>query len=248
MAKRLCIVAALWVVLIGVVAAEADVLAPGSIRALPGRAGAPSKLTVSAAFDQPPGAQLQAYNVDIARGFVFSPRAAAGRCSVRQARSATCPSNSRIGGGTGELSVEGQSLARAQLRIEIAFYVTRPQRRGDIVGLVLAAREPKSGVSFALLGRLVRVARGPYGLELRFAHTASELPPGFRVQLHHVRVEFGTQRTVRRRRGQKTRRVTYHLLTNPRSCHRHGWPLLLTVSYSTGIEHYTGVAACTATN
>jgi hypothetical protein len=246
MAKRLCIVAALGVALVGVVAAEADVLAPGSIRALPRRAGEPSKLTVSAAFDQPPGAELQGYNVDIARGFEFSPRAAAGRCRVSQARSATCPSNSRIGGGTGELSVQGQSLSRTQLRIEIAFYVTRPQRRGDIVGLVLAAREPKSGVSFALLGRLVRVARGPYGLELRFAHTASELPPGFQVQLDHVHVEFGTQRTVRRRQGQKLMRLTYHLLTNPGSCHGHGWPLLLTVSYSTGIDHYKGVAACTA--
>jgi hypothetical protein len=223
------------------VVAQADVLPPGSIRALPATAGAPSSLRVSASFDQPAGAELQDYNVDIARGFIVDPRAAAERCTPRQARSTSCPASSRIGGGTGQVSVGSTSHTRVS--VPITFYLMRPQRPGDIAGLVLAVRQ--GGIGFALLGRLVHVRHGIYGLELRFANTARELPAGIQVQLRRVHVGFGTQRTVRLGHGKATK-VTYHLLKNPSSCPCGGWPFLLTVGYSTGNERYTGRAACKA--
>ncbi len=241
MKLRTFVLVGLIAALVTAVVAQADVLPPGSFRALPETAGAPSTVRVNASFDQPAGAELHGYNVYIARGFIFDSRAAARRCTPRQARSASCPASSRIGGGSGQVLVG--STSRTRVSVPIAFYLMRPQRPGDIAGLVLAVRQ--AGIGFALLGRLVHVRHGIYGLELRFANTARELPAGIPVQLRHVHVGFGTQRTVRLDHG-KAARTTYHLLKNPRSCPRRGWPFLLTVGYSTGNERYAGRSACKA--
>src|SRR5690349_6701634 len=192
--------------------AATEHLPPGSVRVLPARPGAPATLVWKASFDQPPAAQLQAYNVDIARGYRFDPRAAGGTCTIAQARAGTCPAASRIGSGNGEVTAFPPSGAPQQLALGIEFFITAPQLPGDIAGVVLAAHEPTSNLTFDLVGRLVRKASGPYGLELRFADTAAELPVDITVQLHKVDVRFGTQRTVGGR--------TYHLLTNPRRARR----------------------------
>ena len=218
--------------------AETEHLPPGSVRVLPARPGAPATLVWKASFDQPPAAQLQAYNVDIARGYRFDARAAAGTCTLEQARAATCPAASRIGSGTGQVTVYPPSGAPQELALGIDFFITEAQRAGDVAGLVLAAHEPVSGLDFALVGRLVGKASGPYGLQLRFADTAAELPADIKVQLHKVNVRFGTQRTA----GG----TTYHLLTNPRTCSPKGWPFLLTVAYTTGTETYAARGACRA--
>jgi hypothetical protein len=224
-------------------AAHAEQLPPGAVRILPAVTGAPATLVWTASFKQPPAAQLQAYNVDIARGYRFDPRAARGTCTVAQARAATCPPLSRIGSGHGQVTVFPPSGPQ-EVEIGIDFFITPPQRPGDIAGLVLAAHEPVSGLTFNLVGRLVTLPKGPYGLELRFADTAAELPSDIVVQLHHVSVRFGTQRTVKVGAGAKRRRVTYHLLTTPGTCPRKGWPFLLTVSYTTGTESYAARGAC----
>jgi hypothetical protein len=226
------------------IAAYAEQLPAGSVRVLPPAAGSPSTLRWSASFAQPAAAELQAYNVYIARGYRFDRRAAHGTCTVAQARSSACPRKSKIGGGVGQVTVLAPSAPRREFSLTIAFFITAPQRRGDVAGLVLAGREPTSGLTFALVGRIVPLRRGPYGLELRFANTAAELPSGVTVQLHRVDVRFGTQRTVIR--GASRRRLTYHLLTNPTVCPRRGWPFLLTVTYSTGPEKYSAYGACTA--
>ena len=228
------------------IAASAEQLPPGSVRVLPPVAGSPSNLRWTASFAQPAAAELQAYNVDIARGYRFDRRAAHGTCTVAQARSSACPAKSRIGSGVGQVTVLAPSIPRREFSLTINFFITAPQRKGDIAGLVLAGREPTSGLTFALVGRIVPLRRGPYGLELRFANTAAELPSGVTVQLHRVDVRFGTQRTVTRGTGASRRRLTYHLLTNPTVCPRRGWPFLLTVTYSTGSEKYSAFGACTA--
>jgi hypothetical protein len=229
---------------VAAVAASAEQLPPGSVRASPSRAGAPSTLVWRASFDQPPAAQLQAYDVDIARGFRFDPRAAHGKCTVAQARASTCPAASRIGKGQGAVTVFPPNGPPQELTLGIGFYITPPQRRHDIAGLVLAAYEPVSKLTFNLVGRMVKVRRGRYGLELRFADTAAELPSNVTVQLHRVNVRFGTRRTVTVGSGARRRRVTYDLLTNPRTCGRRGWPFLLTVAYTTGTERYSAYNAC----
>jgi hypothetical protein len=229
---------ALLVVLATAAAARADRLPAGSVRVLPPTAGSPATLTWKAAFQQPAAAELQAYNVDIARGFRFDPRAARGRCSIAQARSSSCPASSEIGAGSGRVTVLAPSAPRQEVALGIKFFITPPQHAGDIAGLVLATHE--AGLGFDLVGRLVALPRGPYGLELRFANTAAELPAGITVQLHQVDVRFGTQRTVIRR-GHAT---AYQLLTNPPVCRHRRWPFLLTVTYSTGTERYHADGAC----
>jgi hypothetical protein len=223
---------------------EADQLPPGSVRVLPSQAGAASTLRWKGSFDQPPAAELQAYSVDFARGYRLDPRAVKGRCTIAQAKSGGCPASSKIGSGQGHVTVITSAAPGTELGVGIDFFITRPEQPGDIAGVVLAAHEPAAGITFDLIGRLVRLHRGPYGLELRFANTAAELPKGITVQLHRVNVHFGTQRTVTRGHGAQRHRVTYHLLRNPKTCRHHRWPFLLTVKYSTGAEKYFAYGAC----
>ena len=220
-------VTTLAAVLLAAATAGADHFKPGSLRLTPNKTKSASTLSINASFDQKPGAQLQAYNVDIARGFRFDPRAVAGRCTLAQARSSNCPANSRIGGGSGSVSVGGSSSTFA-----LDFFLLPPQRHGDIAGLALAVHQQGSAVGFTLVGRLVRLAHGPYGLELRFANTANELPKGLTVQLNQVHAQIGA------------RRKRHSLLTTPATCRGKGWPFRLVVSYSTGTENYTGPARC----
>jgi hypothetical protein len=223
---------------------RAEKLPPGSVRVLPARVGAPATLAWHASFDQPPAAQLQAYNVDIARGYRFDPRAVRKTCTLEQARASRCPAASKIGAGGGQVTVFPPSGPPQELALGIKFFMTAPQRRHDLAGLVLAAHEPVSGLTFNLVGRIVTVPRGRYGLELRFTDTAAELPSNITVQLHRVNVRFGAQRSATVGAGRHHSRVTYHLLTNPPTCGRRGWPFLLTVSYTTGTEKYAAYARC----
>jgi hypothetical protein len=235
---------AMAVLALAAASVQAEKLPPGSVRVLPDRPAAPATLAWHASFDQPPAAQLQAYNVDIARGYRFDPRAVRETCTLAEARASSCPAASKIGGGSGQVTVFPPSGAPQELSLGIKFFLTAPQRRHDLAGLVLAAHEPASGLTFNLIGRMVRLPRGRYGLELRFADTAAELPSNITVQLHRVNVRFGTQRSVTVGAGHNRRRVTYHLLTNPPTCGRHGWPFLLTVSYTTGTERYAAYGRC----
>jgi hypothetical protein len=215
-----------------VAAAGAEHFTPGSLRLTPNKTRSATTLVIDAAFAQQPGAQLEAYNVDIARGFRFDPRAVARRCSVAQARSSTCPAASRIGSGSAEVSVSGQGASNGAATFGVDFYLVPPQRHGDLAGLVLAVGPKGSGGGFALIGRMVRLKRGPFGLELRFADAGKQLPQGFTVQLNHIQAHIGAQH-----RG-------HHLLTTPSTCRPKGWPFRLVVAYSTGTETYSGPAAC----
>jgi hypothetical protein len=225
---------------------SADQLPPGSVRALPNHPGSAATLRWKGSFAQPTAAELLAYNVDIARGYHFDPRAVSARCTVSQARTAHCPASSEMGSGQGRVTVITASGESHDFALGINFFIMRPQRPGDIAGLVLAAHEPGSGLTFDLVGRLVRLRHGPFGLELRFANTASELPKGITVQLHQVNVRFGTHRAVMHGHGAKRQRVRYDLLRNPATCRRHRWPFLLTVTYTTGTEKYYAFGACTS--
>ena len=226
-----------------VASAGAEDLAPGSLRLLPHTPGTGSTFAVNATFDQEPGTQLQAYDVDIARGLRIDPRAVSGRCGIARARAGKCPADSRIGSGEGAVRVQGPAVPQGgNFTLGIDFFLTPPQRHGDIGGIVLAGREPASGLGFALIGRIVPLASGRYGYELRFRDTARELPAGYSVQLGHIRAHIGATQRVGRR--------THHLLTTPPTCRRGGWPFRLRVVYTSPdspapeTENYSGTAAC----
>jgi hypothetical protein len=219
----------LVVLLAAAVPATAERFEPGSLRLNPNTTRTATTLMINAGFDQPAGAQLEAYNVDIARGFRFDPRAVAKRCSVAQARSSSCPAGSRIGAGNADVTIGGNPA-----RFAVDFYLTPAQKRGDIAGLVLSVHQEGSDQGFALVGRMVRVKRGPYGLELQFADAAKQLPTGVVVQLNHIHAHVGAHR-----RG-------HSLLTTPKTCSAKGWPFRLVVAYSTGTETYSGPAACSS--
>jgi hypothetical protein len=244
--RVLALAAGVAAALLTAAAVYADQLPPGSAQVLPNTAGSAATLRWTASFAQPTAAELLAYNVDIARGYHFDPRAVRGRCTLVQARTGHCPRDSQMGRGQGRVTVITAPGQSHEFGLGINFFIMRPQRRGDIAGLVLAAHEPGSGITFDLVGRLVRLRHGPFGLELRFADTAAELPKGITVQLHRVDVHFGTHRTVTHGHGAKRHRVRYDLLRNPMVCRQHRWPFLLTVTYTTGSEKYYAYGACRA--
>ncbi len=223
------LVAGLTLLLIAAVPAAGEKFKPGSLRLTPDTTHAASKLVVNAGFDQKAGARLRAYNVDIARGFRFDPRAVAKRCTIQQAQSSTCPAASRIGSGSSKVTIAGK---RSTFGVD--FYLTPPQQHGDIAGLVLSVHQAGSANGFSLIGRMVRLRHGPYGLELRFADAGRQLPPNIDVQLNRIHATIGA------------RRAGHSLLTTPRTCSGNGWPFRLIVAYSTGTETYSGPAACSA--
>jgi hypothetical protein len=220
------LIVALLVLAVAVPAA-AEKFSPGALRLAPNTTSSATTLVINGSFEQEPGARLKAYNVDIARGFKFDPHAVPERCTVAQAQSFTCPDGSLIGAGTADVTIADQAAT-----FDVQFFLLPPQRHGDIAGLVLSVHQSGSTAGFALIGRMVRLKRGPFGLELRFADAAKQLPTDLTVQLNRVRAKVGKQRSGRT------------LLTTPKTCTKKGWPFRLVVSYSTGTEDYTGAAPC----
>src|SRR3954451_2635630 len=94
--------------LVAAAPAAGEKFKPGSLRLTPNTTHSASKLVVNAGFDQKPAARLQAYNVDIARGFRFAPRAVPRRCSVQQTDSASCHAASRIGSDSAKVTITGK--------------------------------------------------------------------------------------------------------------------------------------------
>jgi hypothetical protein len=219
--------AGLALLLVAAAPAAGEKFKPGSLRLTPDTTHSASKLVVNAGFDQEAGARLEAYNVDIARGFRFDPRAVAKRCTVQQAQASSCPAASRIGSGSAKVTITGQ---RSTFGVD--FYLTPPQQHGDIAGLVLSVHQAGNASGFSLIGRMVRLAHGPYGLELRFADAGKQLPAGIDVQLNRIHAKIGA------------RHAGHSLLTTPRACTRAGWPFRMFVAYSTGTETYSGPAVC----
>ena len=219
---------------VGVADARAPAGSSLSVNETPLSAGAPAALSLRTTFSQSTHGELSAVEVGLARGFRFDPRAA-GVCSDAQARAATCPGVSTVGRGTGTIVVQGKYLPRTPYAVTVTFYLAKPRHRGDIAGLVLDLYEAESQLHATVLGRVVPIAHGAYGIALRFAGTDTQLPSGYTLSLLALSTLLQAHRTVSA--------VGYDLLTNPRSCPRHGWPVQLQIE-SRGAQVYRTDASC----
>jgi hypothetical protein len=208
---------------------------PVSVKETPIEPGSPAALALNTSFGQSTHGELSSLELDLARGFHFDPRAAA-TCSDSQALAGTCPPASVIGRGTGRILVQGTYLPRTQYAVGATFYLSRPRHPGDLAGLVFDMYEPESKLHATLLGRVVPLRRGPYGLALRFSNTARELPSGYQLTLVNLQTLLEAQRT--------TTASTYHLLTNPKSCARAGWPVKLSIDSDAQTLVFTSNAHC----
>jgi hypothetical protein len=238
---RLLITVVFAVVLAGVAVAVAHTAtAPSlSVNETPVAAGAPTALSVRTTFDRSTHGELSAVEVDLARGFLFDPRAA-GVCSNAQARAGRCPAASTIGRGTGTIVVQGRYLPRTPYAVGATFYLARPRHPGDIAGLVLDLYETESQLHATVLGRVVPIARGAYGIALRFSDTDTQLPSGYSLSLLQLTTLLQAHRTVSVNRST----VSYDLLTNPNSCTGRGWPVQLLIESGGRSQVYRSNASC----
>ena len=205
----------------------------------PAQAGKPTRLSLTATGDAVSSGQQPPKSVSLLvnRGFRIDPRSRAARCSAAQARAFNCPPASRIATGQARGSATVPVFGAVQFSADIQAFLAPRAQPGDIAGVVILARESRSGRQGAVNGRLLRVATGPFGTELRFENfdlANRQAPPGSSARLdsftlsvqarRRVRKVRIVKRRVRTRRGTRIRRRRkmrirrYYLIRNPRVC------------------------------
>jgi hypothetical protein len=199
--------------------------------------GAPATVSLDTRFGgaTAPAGKLSSLELDLARGFHFDPRAAVA-CAATAARAGTCPSDSAIGSGTGEIVVQGPYLPQTTYDVTAAVYLTPPTHRGDIAGLALDLTQAQSQLHAVILGRVVPLLTTSYAVVLRFADASRTLSTNYDLNLRRLALTLQASRTVSSH--------TYHLLTNPTPCTRPGWPLQLSITAGKQAWIYHGAAAC----
>ena len=191
-----------------------------TLPAIPARAietqhGAPATVSLNTTFggSSAPSGKLSSLELDLARGFHFDPRAAV-TCSATQARTGTCPADSAIGSGTGEIVVQGPYLPQTTYDVSTAIYLTAPTHPNDIAGVALDLTQTQSQLHAVILGRVVPLPTSSYSIALRFADASKALSTNYDLNLRRLALTLQASRTVSSQ--------TYHLLTNPTPCTRQG--------------------------
>ncbi len=199
--------------------------------------GPPATVSLNTTFGgaSTPSGKLSSLELDLARGFHFDPRAAV-TCPSAQARAGTCPADSAIGSGTGEIVVQGPYLPQTTYDISTAVYLTAPTHRGDIAGAALDLTQAQSQLHAVILGRVIPLLTTSYSVVLRFANASRWLSTNYDLNLRRLGLTLQASRTVS---GH-----TYHLLTNPTPCTHRGWPLQLSITSATQAWIYHGAASC----
>jgi hypothetical protein len=219
--------------------ASAPKLPAISARSIASQQGAPTTVSLNTAFGgaHTPTGKLSTLELDLARGFHFDPRAAA-TCAAAQADSGSCPADSAIGGGSGEIVVHGPYLPRTTYNIGAQMFLTAPTHRGDIAGLVLDLTQEQSQLHATLHGRVIPLRTSQYAVALRFADASKGLSRNYELILRRLALSLQASRTVDS--------TTYHLLTHPTPCVKRGWPLQLSMASTTNTWIYHGTASCQA--
>jgi hypothetical protein len=215
------------------------------LKLVPDVAGKPSRLEVDVSPQQvgAPSEPAQSVVLAIARGFVIDPR--------------------RVGRGTVEGNASGLLVpgGSQDFTATIDLFIAGPPQPGDIAGLVAQASEPRTGLRGTATGRLVRVAQGAFGTELRFDQLpgVQRPPPGVTITVKRVRLAIGASRRVRKvrikkrrvrtrrgtvvRRRRLVKRIRYHLIRNPRTC-AGSWPYQVRVGFPSGEQVRDGSVPC----
>ena len=185
-------------------------------------------------------------------GFVADPRAVPARCTDGEASAVKCPPNTSIGKGTAVLEAAFAGGSAQTYTATLGVFVTAQRPSGAVAGLSLEIREPYSGTTVAVPGRVIKAGRDG-GPEVRFeglARSAPTPPPGFTVRLKSIEMSVGRKRTVTRRvrtRSGKRRRVrrTYTALRTPKACGG-TWSGTLLIARTDGSETLQALnATCT---
>ena len=206
-------------------------------RSIETQQGAPAAVSLNTTFggSKLPTGELSTLELDLARGFHFDPRAAA-PCPAAQAQTGACPADSAIGGGDGEIVVQGKYLPQTSYSVSAAMYLTAPTHRGDIAGLVLDLTQAQSQLHAVIRGRVVPLPTSSYSIVLRFADAGKTLSSNYDLNLRRLALKLQASRTISSH--------TYNLLTNSTRCTRRGWPLQLSITSARDAWIYHGAASC----
>jgi hypothetical protein len=218
--------------LVPAVAVAFDRAPDGTAKAQPNRAGAATTLVLDAqggAAALRPGQAPSKVVLAFTRGYSFDGRAVAARCSDDQAKTDGCPARSRSGRGTVAYHVTGDPK---QHTAAIGEFLA-PRSHGALGDVQFVVHDHDFNMIISSRGRLVRVASGPYGAELRFQFPAPTLPSGVQLTIDRLTLRTGAHRTVTiHRRHHRSVRRTYNLVRNPPHCpSSHRWPVELRATY-----------------
>jgi hypothetical protein len=219
---------------------------------------------------------------ELPRGVRLDTRARKRECSAAEAAAIQCPAESKVGEGNAVTRLSGYLFPGGQTDgvAWIEEFLGVPVQAGDPASLVLQiewlgldpARNAVAQVFGTQLprratvtGRIVPIASGPFGLELRF----DALPGGLSVprplsaQVIRLKLSFGA---VRRQRQNFTRKIRvrtvnggtqtqrihdhrllgFHLLRRPTTCPG-GWPVAVVLGFPSGPETIPGTIPCQLT-
>lgn len=164
-----------------------------------------------------PGAgKIRGVSLRLARGFRANPAAVAERCRVAEAaKTHTCPTGSRIGGGEATLRLAGGG----RLTGDLDLYLAPRQHPSELAGIVVLT--DTQGREGHAVGRIVRLDPDTfrkYGLQVTIDRLASamEPPPGTRARIRRLSLQIGVHRPADGR--------FRHLIRNPGRCGTDGWP------------------------
>jgi hypothetical protein len=205
-------------------------------------AGAAVHIDVSGLAPEIAGSLPESVALGLQRGFKLDVRSVATRCTGSDQASGTCPAASRIGSGHAVVSTSG--FLNQDIPATIDVFLGDPVQAGDLASAVVVFGAV--GATRVARTRLLVPATGPVGYELRFDGIAAAVPtiPGVRFGLRSLSLDLGAQRKVTKithkrvrvtRHGHRVtvrrkvkKRVTYNLLTNPKTC-TVAWGVRLTV-------------------
>jgi hypothetical protein len=221
----------------------------------PNTPGAGSRVHVDVSGTAPEiaGSLPESVALGVQRGFALDVRAVAVSCTGPALTSGACPADSRI--GTGQAVVFATGLLNQDIPATLDVFLADRVQPGDVASAVVVIKA--AGLSRAVRTRLLAPATGPVGYELRLEGIAAAVPavPGVSFGLRSLSLDLGARRTVTkttRKRVRVTRhgrrvtvrrkvkhRVTYNLVTNPKTCSG-AWGVRLTVRVA-GADHVRNI-------
>jgi hypothetical protein len=243
MRPRIVAITAAVTAVLGAAPAAAQTTATVSVK--PARPSAPTRLVLDAAGGSSATGIPQAITVLAARGFRFDRNAVAKLCEQSQGVQNQCPAESRIGGGTAEIRVDGPppgAIGAGTYQGTSAVFLGPASELGDLAGLVVQLTVV--GQTITGTGRITPIATGPFGIRIAFdpLPQSPQLPPGYTVTLQKLHSEIAARRTERRTRTKRVRRrgkivrkrvvtkVRHDLIRTPKTC-RGPWPVQVLVRY-----------------
>ena len=219
------------------------------------------------------------------QGFKFDKTAVTKECTPAQAAAVSCPRAARIGFGYVNVHVSGYLLPGGATNavVYLTAFLAPPTQAGDLASIVLEAEWLGVDPAFQALhkyfpvtirtrtsevGRLFRVSKPPYGLEISFANLPGGLrvpPPAstaglaaaitrFKIQISAIRRTRKTivhRMTVQGLHGPQVFKikdhilVPHHLFARPKACpSSRQWPWQIEVGFPDGVQTVSGQVSC----